>query len=86
MLGPQYCNYSHALEALHLSTLDSRREKLALKLGRGLTKPQSPSITGSLPQDRTYIADPYVMGMPTLKCFVERSDTEIVLFLTLLGS
>ena len=42
MLGPQYCNYSHALEALHLSTLDSRREKLALKLGRGLTKPQSP--------------------------------------------
>ena len=23
MLGPQYCKYSHALEALHLSTLDS---------------------------------------------------------------
>lgn len=42
MLGPHYCNYAHALDSLKLPSLDSRREKLTLKLGRGLTRPQSP--------------------------------------------
>ena len=42
MLGPQYCNYSQALESLSLPSLNCRREKLTLKLGRDLTKPQSP--------------------------------------------
>ena len=42
MLGPQYYNYEQALETLGLPKLEQRREKLSLKLGKGMTHPSSP--------------------------------------------
>ena len=41
MLGTQYYDYKHAVEMLGLSTLEMRRERLSLNLGKGLIKETS---------------------------------------------